>query len=56
VTDAARYRDEGYLRRIARNQVCLALYFLRVPITTIARVYEGWRGRREGIASRGSAP
>lgn len=39
VTSAARYRREGYLKRILRNQGCLALYFLRVPASTIARIY-----------------
>jgi rSAM/selenodomain-associated transferase 2 len=42
LTSAARYRRDGYLRRILRNQGCLALYFLNVPSTTIARLY----GRR----------
>jgi len=39
VTSAARYRSEGYLRRIVRNQVCLALYLLNVPVSTIGQVY-----------------
>ncbi len=39
LTSAARYRREGYLRRIARNQACLALYFLNVPPPRIARLY-----------------
>lgn len=38
VTSAARYRD-GYLRRSARNLVCLALYFAGVPTPWIARLY-----------------
>ena len=41
VTSAARYRSEGYLRRTLRNQLCLALYLLRVPVDRIARLYGG---------------
>jgi rSAM/selenodomain-associated transferase 2 len=39
VTSADRYRREGYLRRSARNVVCLALYFLGVSPSRIARLY-----------------
>lgn len=39
VTSAVRYREDGYLRRSARNLSCLALYFLRVPPRFIARLY-----------------
>lgn len=39
ITSAARYRS-GYLRRTALNQVCLALYILRVPPRWIVRVYK----------------
>ena len=39
-TSAARYRREGYLRRVARNQVCLGLYFLNVSSERIASVYD----------------
>ena len=39
VTSAQRYQS-GYLRRSARNLMCLGLYFLRVPTTAIKRVYE----------------
>ncbi len=39
VTSASRYRQEGYSRRVARNLSCLALYALRVPTDTIARLY-----------------
>ncbi len=38
-TSARRYRERGYLRRIARNQLCLALYFSGAPMTTIERMY-----------------
>jgi rSAM/selenodomain-associated transferase 2 len=39
VTSAERYRREGYLRRSARNLLCLALYSLRVPTRVIGRLY-----------------
>ena len=39
VTSAARYRRSGYARRVARNAVCLTLYFLGVPAQRIARIY-----------------
>lgn len=39
VTSAVRYRREGYLRRTLRNQLCLGLYLLRVPVERIARLY-----------------
>ncbi|MBN9259863.1 MAG: glycosyl transferase family 2, partial [Hyphomicrobium sp.] len=39
VTSAARYQQDGYVRRSARNLSCLALYFLRVPTRIIARLY-----------------
>jgi rSAM/selenodomain-associated transferase 2 len=39
VTSAARYRNDGYLRRSTRNVACLFLYFLGVPTTVISRLY-----------------
>jgi rSAM/selenodomain-associated transferase 2 len=39
VTSAARYRREGYLRRSARNLVCLSAWFLGVDPRRIARLY-----------------
>ncbi|MEJ8571734.1 TIGR04283 family arsenosugar biosynthesis glycosyltransferase [Microbaculum marinum] len=39
VTSAARYRHEGYVRRMARNAGCLTLFFLRVPPRLITRIY-----------------
>ncbi|MEC9367607.1 MAG: TIGR04283 family arsenosugar biosynthesis glycosyltransferase [Pseudomonadota bacterium] len=39
VTSAARYKEEGYLRRVLRNLTCLSLYFLRVPPKTLVRIY-----------------
>lgn len=39
VTNAARYRREGYIVRAARNVACLSLYYLRVPERYIVRLY-----------------
>ncbi|MGE0626465.1 MAG: TIGR04283 family arsenosugar biosynthesis glycosyltransferase [Hyphomicrobiaceae bacterium] len=39
VTSAVRYRQDGYLRRMVRNLSCLTLYYLRVPLPTIVRLY-----------------
>lgn len=41
VTSAARYRSDGYFRRIVRNQSCLAMYLAGVPVEKIARFYGG---------------
>ena len=39
VTGAERYRREGYLRRMARNALCLTLYFAGVAPDRIVRIY-----------------
>jgi rSAM/selenodomain-associated transferase 2 len=39
VTSAARWDREGYIRRSARNLVCLSLWFAGVPPRVIARLY-----------------
>jgi rSAM/selenodomain-associated transferase 2 len=39
VTSALRYRRHGYLRRSLRNQLCLILYFVGVPVPAIGRIY-----------------
>ena len=39
VTSAERYRRDGYVRRIARNWLCLTLYYCRVPVRHINRLY-----------------
>jgi len=41
ITSAVRYRAEGYPRRVLRNLICLALYFLGIPPRRIAALYEG---------------
>ena len=38
-TSADRFRRQGYLRRSARNLLCLTLYSLRVPTHVIGRLY-----------------
>jgi rSAM/selenodomain-associated transferase 2 len=39
LTSAVRYRQDGYIRRVARNLSCLMLYFLRVPPHVLVRLY-----------------
>jgi len=39
VTSAERFKREGYWQRSARNLLCLMLYLLRVPVSTIQRLY-----------------
>jgi rSAM/selenodomain-associated transferase 2 len=39
VTSAERFKQDGYVTRMARNMCCLSLYYLRVPPTTLARLY-----------------
>jgi len=39
VTSAARYRREGYLRRMARNIVCLGLFYAGVSPGRIRKLY-----------------
>lgn len=39
-TSAVRYQREGYLKRMARNALCISLYFVGVPPHFIARIYD----------------
>lgn len=39
VTSPERYLKRGYLARMARNALCLTLYYLHVPPRFIARIY-----------------
>lgn len=39
ITNAIRYQRDGYIRRILRNWLCLLLYYCRVPIRHIVRIY-----------------
>lgn len=40
-TSAERYRRDGYIARILRNQVCLAMYVLGASPERIGRIYRG---------------
>ncbi|MDX2288307.1 MAG: TIGR04283 family arsenosugar biosynthesis glycosyltransferase [Hyphomicrobiaceae bacterium] len=51
ITNAARFREEGYLSRVARNQICMAMYTLGVPPERIARYYRG-----RSVPTRASEP
>jgi rSAM/selenodomain-associated transferase 2 len=39
VTSAARYKQDGYTRRVARNLTCLSLFLLRAPMSWLTRLY-----------------
>ena len=39
VTSAARYRRGGYVRRSARNLLCLCLYLAGLPPRWLVRLY-----------------
>jgi rSAM/selenodomain-associated transferase 2 len=39
ITSAARFRREGYVRRSARNLLCLTLFVVGLPPRVIARLY-----------------
>ncbi|MGI9411870.1 MAG: TIGR04283 family arsenosugar biosynthesis glycosyltransferase [Hyphomicrobiaceae bacterium] len=39
LTSAIRYKRDGYLRRVARNWTCIVLYYCRVPLRHIMRLY-----------------
>ncbi len=39
VTSASRWRRDGWMRRSARNLLCLAMYFLGIPPRQIRRFY-----------------
>ncbi len=56
VTGSSRYRTEGYLRRVMRNQLCLALYAVGVPPTRIAGIYaNGAPAAQEADAAKAAA-
>lgn len=40
-TDAGRYRADGYIRRVLRNQACVAMYAVGVSPERIRRFYDG---------------
>ncbi|MEL7303996.1 MAG: glycosyl transferase family 2, partial [Pseudomonadota bacterium] len=39
VTSAVRYRRDGYIKRVARNATCLAMFFAGFKPQTIVRLY-----------------
>ncbi len=39
ITSAIRYKRDGYLRRVMRNWTCLLMYYCRVPIRHIVKMY-----------------
>jgi rSAM/selenodomain-associated transferase 2 len=45
VTSAQRYRRDGYVQRVLRNQLCLMLYLCRVPVARIAHLYGAGQAR-----------
>ncbi len=47
ITSASRYRRDGYCKRILRNATCLTLYYFRVPLPLISRLYDSG-SRRSG--------
>lgn len=54
VTAPDRFVEDGYLRRVARNQLCLALYSVGWPIDKIARIYASpERAKRADHGERG---
>jgi hypothetical protein len=52
ITSAARYRSEGYARRILRNQTCLAMYAAGFAPEQIARIYEPAPARETALETR----
>lgn len=55
VTCAVRYRQDGYVRRVLRNQVCLALYAGGASPDYVARVYAGPQGLADGQHRAGTS-
>lgn len=56
VTSASRYRREGYLKRVLRNQACLALFLMRAPMSSILRIYGAKPPQSQSIALGRSRP
>lgn len=58
-TGAGRYRRDGYLHRILRNQLCLGMYAIGVPPARIAKVYNSGGGAKlpaEDAERRAASP
>lgn len=39
ITSAIRYKRDGYFKRVVRNWTCLLMYYCRVPIRHIVKLY-----------------
>ena len=50
VSDAVRYRNDGFLARSSRNVALTSLYLLGVPASRLAGFYASGRGRRRKAA------
>ena len=46
VTSAAKFKRDGYMRRVVRNLSCLTLYYLSAPMPMIERLYGTAPGAR----------
>jgi len=46
LTSAQRYRQDGYMKRAFKNQMCLILYALNVPAARISQLYGEGRAER----------
>jgi len=53
-TSAERYRQEGYLQRVARNQLCIALFALGASPDYVVRIYGGRDHAPEGAMRAGT--
>jgi rSAM/selenodomain-associated transferase 2 len=52
ITSAVRYRNEGYARRILRNQACLAMYAAGFSPERIAAIYQNENGATAALEPR----
>jgi len=55
-TSARRYVNEGYFRRILRNQACLLLYAVGASPERIVRFYEAGGSEQEPLRADGRGP
>jgi rSAM/selenodomain-associated transferase 2 len=54
LTSSERYRKDGYLRRIFRNQVCLLMYACGIPEERIANYYKAPSGNKQTTSEGGT--
>jgi rSAM/selenodomain-associated transferase 2 len=52
ITSAQRYQRDGYVRRVARNWACIAMYPAGVPPERIAKFYERPPSGEQDVRSR----